>query len=77
MNVDSITADKPDIRANKIEIGNKRLSDQEQMLEKLNKTCFREIISIQNKLEADKNALAEQQDFTVEGAFSLFSASPI
>jgi len=43
----------------------------------LNKICFREIINIQNKLEADKNTLADQLDFTIEGAFSLFAASPV
>lgn len=52
-------------------------NEKEQLLEKLNRICFREIIGIQNKIEADKNTLAEQADFTVEGAFSLFSASPI
>ena len=78
VNEDQLTADKQDFKVSKLGVGGKNsLADKEQLLEKLNRICFREIIGIQNKLEADKNALAEQSDFTVEGAFSLFSASPI
>lgn len=40
-------------------LSSKGAENNERLLEKMNKICFREIISIQNKLEADKAVLAE------------------
>ena len=40
-------------------LSSKGADNNERLLEQLNRICFREIISIQNKLEADRAVLAE------------------
>jgi hypothetical protein len=44
--VDQPIVVKEDFRGSKVELGNQNASEKEQLLEKLNRICFREIIGI-------------------------------